>query len=163
MAGQVDLGDGAGDGGAAGVALSAAGPEDRREVVEVLSDRQVGVDGRVLGDVPDAWTERGVTRGAAEHVEGAGDLGLGAHDGPHQGRFAAAGGAQEAGDPAGFDGEVDGAQDGAIASYDREAAGLDGGTGVIHHVMNIHPGVSARQGVGGSGAPGLTATLSSTA
>lgn len=99
-----------------------------------------------------------MARGAAEHVEGAGDLGLGAHDGTHQGGFAAARGAQEAGDPAGFDSEAEAVQDGAGASYDREAMGLDGGTPGIHHVMNIDPGVSARQEAG----PGLTATFRST-
>ncbi|GFM97826.1 hypothetical protein Sfulv_26370 [Streptomyces fulvorobeus] len=83
----------------------------------------------------------------AEDVEGAGDLGLGADDGAHERALSAAGGAEEAGDPAGFDGEAEAAQDGAVASYDGEGAGFDGGGWfpgwfsavpcIIHHVMNF--------------------------
>lgn len=86
--------------------------------------------------------------GAAEDLEGAGDLGLGADDGTHEGGFAAAGGAEEAGDPAGFDGEVEAPQDRAAASLDGEATGLDGDARRIHHVMNILSEGRRRQGTG---------------
>lgn len=69
--------------------------------------------------------------GAAEDVEGAGDVGLGADDGAHEGGFAAAGGAEEAGDAAAGDleGEVveHGARGAAGAAADGEAVGVDGG------------------------------------
>lgn len=54
--------------------------------------------------------------GAAEDLEGAADLGLAADDGAHEGGLAAAGGAEEAGDAAGGDGEIEAAQDGAVAA-----------------------------------------------
>lgn len=45
MGGEVDVGDGLGDVGVAAVGGGAAGGEDRGEVVEVLADGQVVVDG----------------------------------------------------------------------------------------------------------------------
>lgn len=90
VGGEVDVVDGPGDGFPAGVAVASAGPQDGREVVEVLPDGEVGVDGRGLGDVPDAWPEGGVAGRVAEDVEGAGDLGLGADDGAHERALSAA-------------------------------------------------------------------------
>ena len=147
--GEVDVGDGAGDVFAAGVAAVAAGQQDGGEVVEVLADRQVVVDGRGLGDVADAGAECAVARRFAEDLEGSGDLGLCADDRAHQGGFAAAGGAEEAGDTAGRDGEVDAADDGAVSSYDGEAAGQDGNPRRIHHAMNSATGGGAASRDGG--------------
>lgn len=58
--GEVDVGDGAGDGFGAAVGGGAAGVEDGGEVVEVLPDGEVVVDGGGLGDVADAGAELGV-------------------------------------------------------------------------------------------------------
>lgn len=69
-------------------------------------------------------------RGAAEDVQGAGDLGLGADDRAHERRLATAGRAEQSGDLAARDGEVEGAEDGAGAAGDGEGFGLDGGLGV---------------------------------
>lgn len=146
--GEVDVGDGAGDVFAAGLATAAAGFQYGGEVVEVLADRQVVVDGGVLGDIADPRAEGGVAGGLAEDLEGAGDLGLRADDGTHQGRLSAAGRAEEAGDTAGRDAEVDTAQDGAVSSYDGEAAGQDGQARRIHHAMNNAPGAGPRQEMG---------------
>ncbi len=125
VAGEVDVGEDAFHVVAA-VGARLARVEDRGEVVEVLADGQVVVDGRGLGDVADVGAQGGVARGAAEDVEGAGDLGLGADDGPHQRRFAAAGGAEEAGDAAAGDGEAEAAQHGAGAPDDGEVLGVYG-------------------------------------
>ncbi len=169
--GQVDVVDGAGDGLAAGGPVGAARVQDRGEVVEVLPDGEVGVDGGRLGDVADAGAQGRISGGVAQDVEDAGDLGLGAGHRPHEGGLAAARGAEEAGDAAGGDGEVEGVQDGAGASDGGEAAGGDrrgrwwecvrarvrGGGGrcrpgfIIHHVMNSSPGGAVRQEEEGSG------------
>ena len=102
-----------------------------------------------------------VAGGAAEDVEGAGDVGLGADDRPHEGRLSAARGAEQAGDLAARDGEVEVAQDGAGASDDGETFGLDGpsgrGVAVIHHVMNNALGPAGRQAGWGRGGGGLGA------
>ena len=163
VGGEVDVGDGAGDVLVAAVGGGAAGVEDRGEVVEVLADRQVVVDGGGLGDVADAGAEGGVAGGVAEDVEGAGDLGLGADDRAHEGGLAAAGGAEQAGDLAARDGEVEAAQDGAGASDDGEGFGVDGrcrrsrpvgwrcggahGRSIIHHAMNNATGSAAASSV----------------
>lgn len=89
-AGEVDVGDGAGDGGGSAVGGGSAGVEDGGEVVEVLPDGEVVVDAGCLGDVADAGAEPGVAGGVAEDVEGAGDVGLGADDGAHEGGLSAA-------------------------------------------------------------------------
>lgn len=151
MGGEVHVGDGPGDGLAAALGGGAAGVEDRGEVVEVLPDGEVVVDGGRLRDVADAGAESGVARGVAEDVEGAGDVGLGADDGAHQGGLSAAGGAEEAGDAAAGDVEGDGVEDrtaaAAGAAADGEAVGADGGGRlVIHHVMNNAPGCATAQG-----------------
>lgn len=158
VGGEVDVGCGAGDVVVAAVGGGSAGVEDRGEVVEVLADGQVVVDRRGLGDVADAGAQGGVAGGAAEDVEGAGDLGLGADDGAHEGRLAAAGGAEQAGDLAAGDGEAEGSQDRAGAAGDGEVFGVYGrevcgrvrarawwAGSIIHHAMNNAPGGGARQ------------------
>ena len=153
VGGEVHVGDGAFD---VLVPVSGGGPagvEDRREVGQVLSDRQVVVDGGVLGDVADAGAQGGVARGAAEHLQGAGDLGLGADDRAHQGGLAAARGAQQSGDLAVRHGEVEALEDLAGAAHDAQPGGPDGGGSlgggpagrVIHHAMNNAPGRGVRQ------------------
>lgn len=80
VGGEVHVGDGAGDGLPAAVGGGAAGVEDRGEVLEVLPDAEVVVDGGRLGDVADAERSSGWPAGVAEDLEGAGDVGLGAYD-----------------------------------------------------------------------------------
>ncbi len=146
--GEVDVGDGAVHGVGAAGGGGPAGVEDRGEVVEVLADGEVVVDGGRLGDVADAGAQVGVAGGAAEDVEGAGDVGLRADDGAQEGGFAAAGGAEEAGDAAAGDVEGDVGDDGAGgaagAAADGQAVRVHGGRVsvdlLIHHVMNNAPG-----------------------
>ncbi len=125
VGGEVHVGDGVGDVLVAALGGGAAGVEDRGEVVQVLADGQVVVDGGGLGDVTDAGAECGVAGGEAEDVQGAGDLGLGADDRPHQGGLAASRGAEQAGDLAAGDLEVESAEDVAGAADDGEGGGVD--------------------------------------
>jgi hypothetical protein len=63
---------------------------DVGEVVQVLPDGEVAVHRRALGDVADLAAQPRRTGGLAQHVHLAGDAGLHADDGAHQGRLAAA-------------------------------------------------------------------------
>jgi hypothetical protein len=94
VGGEVDVRDGPGDVGVAAFGGGPARVEDRGEVVEVLADGQVVVDGGRLGDVTDAGTECGVACGEAEYFQGAADFGLRADGRAHEGGLSAAGGAQ---------------------------------------------------------------------
>lgn len=100
-----------------------------------------------------------MARGAAEDGEGAGDVCLGADDGPYEGGLPAAARPEQAGDAAAGDREGEVVEHGAATADDAEAGRLDGGFRVfIHHAVNKHPQcfrVKAAAGVSPAAAGGL--------
>ena len=108
----------------------------RRRSTGVLPRRQVGVDGRVLGGVPDAAAQLAVARRAAENADRAALDDLHADDGAHERRLAAAARPEQSDDRAArhLEGQV--VQDRPAAAGDTEVPDLDG---KIHHVLKLSP------------------------
>ena len=92
------------------VDVRARRPQDGGEVPQVLDHREVGVDRGSLGDVADPAAQRRAAGRQAEHLAGPGDHRLHPDDGPHQGGLAAAAGAEQPGDDAPADVEVQSVQ-----------------------------------------------------
>src|SRR5690606_37619714 len=134
---EADLVDDAGD-------IRLRRPEHAAEVVEVLLDREVVVDGRGLRHVAELTTQGGVAGGAAEHQGGSGCRALRPDDRAHEGGLAGAARPEQAHHLALGDVRVDAAQDlAAPAPYD-EVVHDDRGQ-IIHHPVNyspVAPGVS---------------------
>ena len=134
------------------------------EVAQVLAGGQVSVDGLSLGDVADPTAHGGSTGGVPENLD-LPAVALDADDGAHEGGLAAARGAEQAGDGAGLQVQVQAVEDllaptghAQVRRGDgrllRGGGGRDVSTGVVrlvagprlpgrvsfiafHHVMNI--------------------------
>ena len=121
------------DGFDAAAGLGAVDTEHAREEGEVLGDAEVVVHAGCLGHVADPGPQRLRAGGLAEHRRRAADAGLDTDEGPHQRRLAAAGRAEQAGDLADRDREVQAAQHLAPAAGHGQARHLHR---VFHHAMN---------------------------
>ena len=114
--------------------------EDPREVAQVLADREVAVDRRLLGDVPDPPPVGRRACGLAQHRHRAALHDLHADDRAHQRRLARAARPEEPGDHACADLDRDLGQDASTPTRDTQSLDRDGHVGAHRPgPKQIHP------------------------
>ena len=113
-----------------------ADPHDLRDVGDVVAHRQVAVDARRLGEVPDPVTQGRRPGLLTEHRHGAPGDDLHPHDRPHEGRLASPARPQQPDDLAAGHTHAEAGQHLALPAHDPEVLDDDRVVrGFIRHVM----------------------------